>query len=891
MSKVLKKIIALSLVTMSALTFGQTVLVQAKELVPTKEEEQWLPEFTEKDREEQLKVTKLTEDVKLNHLGLERIKEYNSEDVVENIIPFNVGEEVIKEGESVAFVTENKIDNVVLPSNIDNSETKYFPNIDTQGVLSSCASFSTAYYTMTHMTALANDWSVKDESGKNINTRVFSPKWPYTFANGGTTGGSFAYTNYDVYRTHGCATMNDFPYIGTTGDVKNYRGWATDEKVWREATKYQVDDILRVDFNKEGEPDTFITSTNDSDLEKAKTLLLNGYILNMYTWISGTDNKKVANDISTSEDDKFVNQDVIYQVNNKGAHEMTIVGYNDDIWTDINSNGIVDNGEKGAFKIANSYGKNYGNNGFVWMTYDALNSKSSVLGFTNSELRNGAFLYNEAEYVTVIKKEAPSVLAQFTMQHDSRNELTVSLVYEENGVEFIKDYSPLLDNKGGSFPLDGINNGSEITFSIDVAHLEEAFDVRLDNDNKISLKIEDSLKNGKAAIVKSVKLVDADGKELSENIIQEPAVIDGASQTFELGVVATTGEPTLRKATILVDKFIINDGNLNLNVLVPSKNSAEKIKLYENNILVETKDIQSNTDSQNINFQITNKADGEYIYTAVLEDSKGISVSSEEIKIVVDSKDLQLIAPIFSVSPEESNDGVVTIEAVVPAFNSASVLKLYQNGQVIKIQKLTRGNQNDFKQTYIVDSLKDGIYTFWAELENETTGIISERVRIIVENKQVVPVELKAATISANSEVDQDGNVDLAIKVPANNTANTLKVYHNGEVIKIENLTTGNTNDVSISVPVNSLKNGTHNFWVEVSDETSTLISNRLSVIVEIDQEIKPDPPINTWKPNILYKIGDIVIYNGNKYLCTMVHTSLLGWEPSNVPALWSPIK
>lgn len=39
---------------------------------------------------------------------------------------------------------------------------------------------------------------------------------------------------------------------------------------------------------------------------------------------------------------------------------MTLVGYNDNIWVDINGNGIVDNGEKGAFKIANSWGNDDG---------------------------------------------------------------------------------------------------------------------------------------------------------------------------------------------------------------------------------------------------------------------------------------------------------------------------------------------------------------------------------------------------------------------------------------------------------------------------------------------------------------------------------------------------
>lgn len=41
------------------------------------------------------------------------------------------------------------------------------------------------------------------------------------------------------------------------------------------------------------------------------------------------------------------------------------------------------------------------------------------------------------------------------------------------------------------------------------------------------------------------------------------------------------------------------------------------------------------------------------------------------------------------------------------------------------------------------------------------------------------------------------------------------------------------------------------------------------------------------WAPNVAYKPGDTVTYNGKTYKCVQPHTSLLGWEPPAVPALW----
>jgi len=45
-----------------------------------------------------------------------------------------------------------------------------------------------------------------------------------------------------------------------------------------------------------------------------------------------------------------------------------------------------------------------------------------------------------------------------------------------------------------------------------------------------------------------------------------------------------------------------------------------------------------------------------------------------------------------------------------------------------------------------------------------------------------------------------------------------------------------------------------------------------------------------TWAPNHAYSAGQTVTYNGATYKCLQSHTSLPGWEPPNVPALWQQI-
>ncbi|WP_147943826.1 glycosyl hydrolase family 18 protein [Microbispora sp. CSR-4] len=44
------------------------------------------------------------------------------------------------------------------------------------------------------------------------------------------------------------------------------------------------------------------------------------------------------------------------------------------------------------------------------------------------------------------------------------------------------------------------------------------------------------------------------------------------------------------------------------------------------------------------------------------------------------------------------------------------------------------------------------------------------------------------------------------------------------------------------------------------------------------------------WAPNTWYAVGARVTYDGTDYECIQAHTSLTGWEPPIVPALWKPI-
>ncbi len=52
-------------------------------------------------------------------------------------------------------------------------------------------------------------------------------------------------------------------------------------------------------------------------------------------------------------------------------------------------------------------------------------------------------------------------------------------------------------------------------------------------------------------------------------------------------------------------------------------------------------------------------------------------------------------------------------------------------------------------------------------------------------------------------------------------------------------------------------------------------------------QQQVPEDAANTWQAGISFKSGSLVLYQGIKYKCLQSHTSITGWEPPNVPALW----
>lgn len=415
-----------------------------------------LPELTAEELEWQNKHMIRVKKVKVNKLGLERINQYREKKGKKKLTKKDIP--VAEDGREVVGIigasdaTDSSSDTQsmleTLPTYVDNSALKFFPPIRTQGSLPSCGTFSGTYYTMTYMHALARDLDAK--SGGD--TYRFSPKWTYNMVNGGAAVGSWYYWAYDIGKKHGVATWAEFPYDS------DYRAWCMNPAVWRNAIDRRFDQY------------GYVANTHlDSGIEQVKQLLMNGYILNIPTYIYSWQYKTIGNDPATSDDDAFAGMRICYWVNGtEGYHAMTVVGYNDNIWVDVNGNGAVDAGEKGAFRIANSWGTGWGEAGFVWMAYDALKNPSAVTGGPDSGRIYG-WSPSRAHWVTARNAYEPSLVAEFTLHHAKRNQIRMTL-----GVADPMDGTPtqtwipnMIYGDGGAYAFDGTTTACDGTFYLD----------------------------------------------------------------------------------------------------------------------------------------------------------------------------------------------------------------------------------------------------------------------------------------------------------------------------------------------------------------------------------------------------------------------------------------
>ena len=452
--------------------------------------------------------------VDLNWLGFKRVNEIRTQrgkSLLSSADIKRVGKEVeslLGESEESIQATASSAWATDLPASVDNSKLKYFPPIRSQGNLNSCTVFSSVYYQLSYMKAFQLDLDIRDD---NDNTNKYSPKWVYNMVNGGLNGPPLSDMDA-VMENHGVCTWAEFPYDGD-----DYLSWCLDSNIWRSALNVRTNptqSIAHVD--------------TDSGLLMLKELLNNGYIIKMGAYIFGWVYSTILNDPSTPDDDSEVGKEIAFWVNGweGGGHAMVIVGYNDEIWTDINGNGIIDTGEKGALRIANSWGTWWKDEGFIWLAYDALKAVSLIPGAPTSPDRKEGIIGNHVYVLTTRENYSPYLIAEFTVNHARRDQMLISLGVSDTSTTSPSSEwdAPVLQNQGGPYAFNGSEIAVDGTFVLDITDKL----VGGGSLQRYYLGLSDNAE-GNAASLTSFKIVDLTTEPVTEAVSAiVPQIIDNA---------------------------------------------------------------------------------------------------------------------------------------------------------------------------------------------------------------------------------------------------------------------------------------------------------------------------------------------------------------------------
>jgi hypothetical protein len=207
-----------------------------------------------------------------------------------------------------------------LPDKVDLSSQ--FPTPGYQNPQQSCVGWAVAYALKSYQEAKENGWPLTDGSGSIIPSRVFSPSFVYNQVNGGMDTGSNFIAAFNILLNQGAAPLSAMPYVG-----HDYLSQPSN------AARASAEPFKIASWS----------TVVPSDTLNVKAQLNRGFPIV----------------IGAVVDHNYVNQGpgvwTHYTSPPAGRHAMVVVGYDD---------------AKQAFKVINSWGTGWGDEGYGWIGYD-----------------------------------------------------------------------------------------------------------------------------------------------------------------------------------------------------------------------------------------------------------------------------------------------------------------------------------------------------------------------------------------------------------------------------------------------------------------------------------------------------------------------------------------
>jgi len=461
---------------------------------------------------------------------------------------------------------------VLLPSSVDLSLSESFPSVGNQGSVGSCTAWASTYYQFGYQVASMNSWDAKNDP-----TKQFSPKWTYNLCNNGINKGSLYATIYSVLANQGAVRYSEFAPSGVATRAE-YGTWYLDTEGMKRALQYRISDYEHLCF-ADVEASTPITNSKSACLNVMKSLLNSGNVLTFQTDFGEWDYMKLSSQYNSALNGQYVcikhyDPDVKWS-----GHAMAIVGYDDNISYDLNEDGIIQNYEKGAFKIVNSWGERYGNDGYMWVMYDALNRVSNA---TNQNVPNREPIFDDYAYNIITVEEYPlDLVAEVTISQSCRNQIKLKLGQSETDITTpLYNQNTLFNYSGGAYNYSGLSTTPmEATFAFDYGNLCNSEITR----KNYYISIND-LYSGNSTHIKNIKLIDSTGKTVTNDNVND--IFDRGTKlySYRIGMVGDVNNDGYIDSRDITDLQSYLSGNIDFtsdDMLVADVNGDGEISVND----------------------------------------------------------------------------------------------------------------------------------------------------------------------------------------------------------------------------------------------------------------------------------------------------------------------
>lgn len=226
----------------------------------------------------------------------------------------------------------------VIPTSYD--LTPNMPPVGNQGAQNSCVAWAVGYGVQSFYNKLARNTTYTDASGKRDDATVFSPAYIYNQINGGRDEGSQVRSAFDLIQVQGVATLKDMPYRQEGSYFPKQQDYSQQptEAQKQAAAAYKIKRWSRV----------------NTTVASLKRFLYYDYPVVALIPIDRTFDKPT---------DKLSNGEFVWKtfdntnLRTTMGHAVVLVGYDDQL---------------GAFKVQNSWGNDWANKGYLWVSYELL---------------------------------------------------------------------------------------------------------------------------------------------------------------------------------------------------------------------------------------------------------------------------------------------------------------------------------------------------------------------------------------------------------------------------------------------------------------------------------------------------------------------------------------